>query len=155
MYYFITMKDYVVCKELVWTQKYRSESRDQALISMLKLGFRFSLIRENAKIYDFSRNFALTCLEKKYGREIINYDIIKLLILQALRLENSSSFFCAINCFSYVFSRNFFSRKFIFREISQKGLRNTNKYFRIFSRKFSFAGNPILSRFRCSYNLVF
>ena len=144
VYYFITMKDYVVCKELVWTQKYRSESRDQALISMLKLGFRFSLTRENAKIYDFSRNFALTCLEKKYGREIINYDIIKLLMLQALRLENSSSFFAQL-----------FVSAMVFRGISQKGLRNTNKYFRIFSRKFSFAGNPILSRSRCSYNLFF
>ena len=60
---------------------------------MLKLGFRFSLTRENAKIYDFSRNFALTCLEKKYGREIINYDIIKLLMFSAQSAENSTTFF--------------------------------------------------------------
>ena len=133
VYYFITMKDYVVCKELVWTQKYRIESRDQALISMLKLGFRFSLTRENAKIYDFSRNFALTCLEKKYGREIINYDIIKLLILQALRLENSSSFFAQLFVSAMVFRGIFFSQIYFSRNFAKRFA----KYEQIFSHFFA------------------
>ena len=41
----------------------------------------------------FSRNFALICFAEKYGRELINYDIIKLLMLSAQSAENSTTFF--------------------------------------------------------------
>ena len=56
----------------------------------------------------------------KYGREIMNYDIIKFLMLTSLCRE-FHTFFCAINCYSYGF------RGICFREISRKQFRE--KYF--------------------------
>ena len=56
----------------------------------------------------------------KYGREIMNYDIIKFLMLTSLCRE-FHTFFCVINCYSYGF------RGICFREISRKQFRE--KYF--------------------------
>ena len=68
---------------------------------------------------------------KKYGRKIINFDLLKT-SNDDLSEPRIPQVFCAINCCSYGF-RGFFSRK---------SLRNVNENFCIFSQKFSFAGNP-------------
>ena len=84
-------------------------------------------------------------LQKKYGREIINYDKIKLLMLTS----ESRKVFSAINWCSYGFRVIYFFVIFFceishrlrifcfihFCEISQKILRNTNENFRDFFAK--------------------
>ena len=93
-------------------------------------------------------------MRKNYGKEIINYGIIKL-----LRAEISTSFLSqlivAVMVFVDFFGKIIFWRNiasfshffalFVFAkkcEISRKSFRNTNENFRIFWRKCACAGNP-------------
>ena len=93
----------------------------------------------------FSQKFAALCfakernfhqisnakiLRRKYGREIINYDVIKLLMLSYQSRE-----------FHIFFAQASFFVKLFFAKCCF-GFANTNENFLIFSRKFSFAGNP-------------
>ena len=66
--------------------------------------FRFNQFREKCQFLSKSN---MRAFRYKNGREIIDYDIIKLLMLN-FRSRESTSFFSAINCCSY---------KICFREI--------------------------------------
>ena len=72
-------------------------------------------------------------IAKKYGREIINYDIMQLLMLSfwAEYFRKSRQFFSYFNSW----------KNAKFRE---KVCKKRSKIFAFFLRKFSFAGNPII-----------
>ena len=111
----------------------------------------FRLFHETSALIFFAKLWNKKCKHfSKKGGEIITYNA-----------ELCTEVFSAITCCSYgfreiIFSRNFakpiFAKTIIskFRivftkkcEMSGKNERNTNEIFRIFSRKFSFAGNPM------------
>ena len=103
--------------------------------------FAFRSLEANAKISFFSRNLALICFaiktNAKKSREIINYDIIKLLMLSSVSRE-FQKFFFAINCCNLEFSQIFF--KFIFAKkvakIREKGCENSRKVYEIRTKVF-------------------
>ena len=101
-----------ICLMCVSTLSHRvSSEKGKSLFFSTK--FRFDLFREKCEIFANKRvrkfwgkgkNFA-----KKYGREIINYDTIKLIMLSSQSREFLMQF-CAIFCFS----RNYISLNFAF-----------------------------------------
>ena len=75
-------------------------------------------------------------VRKKYGREIINYDIIKLLMLQALRLENSSSFFAQLIVSAMFFRGIFFLANLFFAKFRKKVCEIRTNIFAFFRESF-------------------
>ena len=118
------------------------------------------LRKKNAKNSQKTRKFfggGMLRLQNKYGKEIINYDIIKLLMLSSQTRE-FHKFFCAINCCSYRFSRNFFSRniatfRFVFAFFCliyfREKMRNFAKKFAKYEPKFSHFFNFFAKVFVC------
>ena len=100
----------------------------------------------NKKCKNFAKNVIISRKKNNYGREIIDYDLIKLLML-----SSQSSEFHKFFCCSYGFPQIFFRENIIREKVCEMRA----KTFPFFSRTISFAGNPIYVAFCNVVCLVF
>ena len=112
-------------------------SVDSRVFSEMKNRFAFRSLEKTAKFHEKKmQKFwgkKVENIAKKYGREIINYDIMQLLMLSfwAEYFRKIRQFFSYFNSW----------KNAKFRE---KVCKKRSKIFAFFLRKFSFAGNPII-----------
>ena len=95
---------------------------------------------------NFAKNVIISRKKNNYGREIIDYDLIKLLML-----SSQSSEFHKFFCCSYGFPQIFFRENIIREKVCEMRA----KTFPFFSRTISFVGNPIYVAFCNVVCLVF